>query len=165
MSGTNRLGIKGAIASLIAAGALSTGSFAQHANCPNPNGGDCFQVDPNPGCQNEQCCNFVCDNDPICCILNWDQQCADAALSLCGIPLDCAPGSGPCGEANGTPGCEDPACCASVCDLDPICCIFSWDQSCANLAIGLGCAAAPGCEPVENPDVEGHDHDPVEPTD
>ena len=70
----------------------------------------------------------------------------------------CGPGAGPCGEANGTPGCEDVPCCAEVCDPvdgDPFCCIVVWDQACADAAIDLGCAEAAGCEPVENPDVEG----------
>ena len=61
------------------------------------------------------------------------------------VPGACGPGAGLCGEPNGTPGCEDPACCAAVCDLDPICCIIEWDQSCADIAIDIGCAV--GCPP------------------
>ena len=61
------------------------------------------------------------------------------------LPTGCAPGSGPCGEPNGTPGCEDPACCAAVCEIDPLCCLegFEWTQQCADLGIGLGCAPLP----------------------
>ena len=59
------------------------------------------------------------------------------------LPIDCAPDSGPCGEPNGSPGCEDPDCCAAVCEADPFCCIEPWSQNCANIAIGLGCAFGP----------------------
>ena len=92
MCGSNRLGIKGAIASLIAVGALCTGSFAQNENCPNPKGGNCFEATPMiPGCQEEACCNIVCDIVPDCCSVEWDQFCADFALEacvcdVCGLP-------------------------------------------------------------------------------
>ena len=77
MSGSTCLGIKGAIASLIAAGALCTGSFAQHENCPNPKGGNCFEATPGiPGCQDEDCCNEVCKIDVGCCDNEWDEICA-----------------------------------------------------------------------------------------
>ena len=56
------------------------------------------------------------------------------------LPEACAPGSGPCGEPNGTPGCEDPDCCAVVCATDPACCLFIWDEQCALAALEAGCA-------------------------
>ncbi|MCH8965917.1 MAG: hypothetical protein IIB58_13210, partial [Planctomycetes bacterium] len=43
----------------------------------------------------------------------------------------CTPKAGPCNQANGTPGCDDSACCHSVCDLDPYCCEVAWDALCA----------------------------------
>ncbi|MCH8852124.1 MAG: hypothetical protein IID41_05665 [Planctomycetes bacterium] len=43
----------------------------------------------------------------------------------------CTPQAGPCDQANGTPGCDDSACCNSVCDLDPYCCDVAWDELCA----------------------------------
>ncbi|MCH8993068.1 MAG: hypothetical protein IIA44_15120, partial [Acidobacteria bacterium] len=56
-----------------------------------------------------------------------------------------AKGTGSCGEANpGVPGCDDVECCVEVCNLDPGCCIFEWDQTCADIAIGIGCAPGPG---------------------
>ncbi len=54
--------------------------------------------------------------------------------------VSCAPGSGPCGAGNGTPGCDSPACCAAVCELDSVCCEEIWDEGCAGLAISIGCA-------------------------
>ncbi|MCH7848540.1 MAG: hypothetical protein IIB53_09280 [Planctomycetes bacterium] len=65
-------------------------------------------------------------------------------LIQCDEPLiDCAPGSGPCGEPNGSPGCEDPECCKAVCAIDPACCFDPWSQNCANIAIEIGCAGLP----------------------
>ena len=31
-------------------------------------------------------------------------------------------------------GCDDPDCCAEVCELDPSCCLDEWDELCAELA-------------------------------
>ncbi|MCK4658278.1 MAG: trypsin-like peptidase domain-containing protein [Phycisphaerae bacterium] len=41
------------------------------------------------------------------------------------------PGEGDCCVDNGTPGCEDTACCETVCAADPYCCTGVWDMSCA----------------------------------
>ena len=53
--------------------------------------------------------------------------------------------SGNCCVANGTPGCDDPTCCGTVCSVDPFCCDVVWDQTCANVANDLcncmGCGA------------------------
>ena len=60
------------------------------------------------------------------------------------IPETCGKGAGPCGEPNGTPGCEDELCCAAVCEIDPLCCIpgFEWTPGCVDIAINtVGCAA------------------------
>lgn len=48
----------------------------------------------------------------------------------------CGPGNGNCFEPNPTPGCEDTACCVTVCSIDPLCCLegFVWTQSCADIA-------------------------------
>ncbi len=59
-----------------------------------------------------------------------------------------------CCFPNGTPGCTDATCQATVCGLDPFCCDVSWDSICAAEAIancqicrGYCCAAngTPGC--------------------
>ncbi|MEE9295365.1 MAG: proprotein convertase P-domain-containing protein, partial [Phycisphaerae bacterium] len=59
------------------------------------------------------------------------------------VPEACGKGAGPCGEPNGTPGCEDELCCAAVCAINPLCCLpgFGWDSKCVDIAIELGCAA------------------------
>ncbi len=47
------------------------------------------------------------------------------------------PGTGDCLEANGSPYCENQACCEAVCALDSYCCVTEWDAECANLAVSL----------------------------
>ncbi len=101
---------------------------------------------------------FECTNNPALNDYTLLIECIEP-------PLDCAPGSGPCGEPNGSPGCEDPECCKLVCDLDggdPNCCIEPWSQICVNLAIQLGCVAEPcvppkGLEGVSVPSSEDFD--------
>jgi hypothetical protein len=57
-------------------------------------------------------------------------------------------GNGCCG-ANGTPGCDDPACQADICDLDPFCCDNTWDALCAQGAAAscTACGAPPPAGP------------------
>lgn len=51
---------------------------------------------------------------------------------------DCGdPGAGSCVESNGSPGCDDFSCCEAVCNFDPICCEFEWDDTCVNNAVDL----------------------------
>lgn len=95
--------------------------------------------------------------------LNFDMAfCLDSDLGDvqdCYIPIfqGCDTGTGPCNEANGTPGCEDPDCCTLVCaDVADggaglaVCCLTPWAQFCADKAIELGCAPLPPCQPQEN---------------
>jgi hypothetical protein len=63
--------------------------------------------------------------------------------------LDCSevPGcgdaeAGDCQQDNGTPSCDDGACCDMVCAVDATCCQVVWDQACADLAADL-CDAGP----------------------
>ncbi len=65
-------------------------------------------------------------------------------------PTGCAdpdvnPGLLPCNTPNAAQnGCDDPACCKEVCAQLPLCCVTSWSQQCADMAIALGCASAIG---------------------
>ncbi len=107
-----------------------------------PGAGPCDQPNGTPGCDDVTCCELICAQDAFCCDTEWDQICADAAIKQCFGP--CGPGAGPCDEPNGTPGCDDIACCQKVCAQDSFCCDTEWDQICANLAIdlcGLGTGA------------------------
>ncbi len=54
----------------------------------------------------------------------------------------CEASDGDCYADNGTPGCEDVNCCASVCALDDFCCAAAWDGVCARTAAAV-CDAFP----------------------
>ena len=45
------------------------------------------------------------------------------------------PGGDNCGEVHGGAGCSDPVCEQIVCDIDPICCQFAWDEVCVQFAL------------------------------
>ena len=92
-----------------------------------------------PGCSDFNCRDFICFVDSICCDDEWDQNCADLALGLCG-PDACrsaCPGSGDCCQANGTPGCQSESCCGLVCAQDSFCCDNHWDDGCVAAAVNL----------------------------
>ncbi len=58
-------------------------------------------------------------------------------LSICSTtvcPSEGCPGTGSCFEVNATPGCDDPACCTLVCELDQFCCDSFWDGLCVSRA-------------------------------
>ncbi len=57
------------------------------------------------------------------------------------------PGSGECLFDNGTPGCNDAACCNLVCNEDPFCCNNQWDALCGQLAAQICFGGSGGCEP------------------
>jgi hypothetical protein len=59
-------------------------------------------------------------------------------------PLATLPGSD-CFISNGTPGCDDAVCEATVCAIDAFCCDVSWDGICAGEAIDM-------CPAGEEPD-------------
>jgi hypothetical protein len=46
----------------------------------------------------------------------------------------CSNGIGSCLAIHPTPGCDDPACCQTVCSADPLCCITTWDADCVTTA-------------------------------
>jgi hypothetical protein len=68
--------------------------------------------------------------------------------------------SGTCGDCvvpNGTPGCSNGECEATVCAVDPFCCDVAWDSICANEALEL-CVDGGICEvlgPVTIAPIEG----------
>lgn len=115
--------------------------------CGDPAAGDCLAPNGTPGCDDATCCTLVCNLDTFCCDVEWDLTCVDIAVENCdfgGGGDSCGdPASGDCLVANGTPGCNDAACCELVCGLDEFCCSKAWDQACADAAAS-NCDA--GCE-------------------
>ncbi len=85
------------------------------------------------GCDQVECCNTVCTDDPYCCTETWDETCVLAALGT-GCFLTCG-GEGGCFTARETRGCQDQTCCEAVCTQDATCCENVWDETCADIAI------------------------------
>ena len=103
--------------------------------CGAPAAGNCCIANGSPGCDDPECCTAVCSVDPFCCDVDWDSQCAAEAAVLCGGCGGCGTaGAGDCCVPNGTPFCDDFACCDFVCMFDSFCCDFEWDAKCASLA-------------------------------
>ena len=77
-----------------------------------------------------------------------------------GGPGGGGPGAGACPGPEGcfashpSAGCNDAACCVTVCALDPFCCNVEWDQVCVAEA-QLNCAVCPVlCQPTDVPELE-----------
>ena len=66
--------------------------LALWGDCPDDGGGggddetNCDVPHDGPGCDNAKCEAVVCGLDPICCVTNWDQVCADLAADFCDLP-------------------------------------------------------------------------------
>ena len=66
-------------------------------------------------------------------------------LTYDGYTLECPPSDHDC-CTSGTAGCNDLACCDTVCAADAFCCTTAWDFTCiseANLLCGLDCSLCP----------------------
>jgi hypothetical protein len=119
-------------------------------DCGDPGTGDCCEPNGTPFCDDAACCEAVCLIEPFCCTNEWDELCADLAddQPLCGC-VDCGdPGTGDCCEPNGSPYCEDEACCELICGMDSYCCDTEWDDVCADMArehCGLLCPNTGAC--------------------
>lgn len=57
----------------------------------------------------------------------------------------CGEGAGDCLSGNGSPACDDVACCEEVCGLDPYCCDVAWDDVCTAQTDGI-CTGFAVCE-------------------
>lgn len=101
--------------------------------CGDPASGSCWSSHGTPFCDDRSCCDSVCADDPFCCTNSWDSICADEAIDMC--PGCGNPEAGDCCAANGSPFCDNAACCELVCASDPFCCTNTWDSVCANEAV------------------------------
>ncbi|MFQ5589900.1 MAG: thrombospondin type 3 repeat-containing protein [Phycisphaerae bacterium] len=112
--------------------------------------GDCLVENSGPGCSDGSCCTSMCVFDPFCCDTLWDARCAEKAEQIIcrDTPPDaCQPAAGDCNNpvGNGSPGCEEPACCQAVCRRDSYCCLTEWDDICADIA-QAACGSYVVCE-------------------
>ena len=54
----------------------------------------CTTPHATPGCSNAGCCVQVCEFEPLCCAVEWDEFCATTAIKLCGLYVyECPTGS------------------------------------------------------------------------
>lgn len=115
-------------------------------------GGPCCRPHDTPGCDDEPGVDTcVCELDDFCCMVMWDEVCADLAQDLGCTTCDGrdtkgtdAPGD--CCSATLAAGCLDPAVESCVCDMDPFCCEVSWDEACVEDTdvYQCGCGTPPG---------------------
>jgi len=98
---------------------------------------DCFTPHATPYCDDSACCAATCAVEPFCCEISWDATCVDIALFLCGEQGCGAKNAGDCGVPQQTPYCNDPVCCARVCEILPECCTISWDADCVAAALNV----------------------------
>lgn len=102
--------------------------------CGGPATGSCFSAQSTPYCNLTACCELVCDREPSCCEIAWDDHCVKTALTTC-VPPACGAGNGDCFESHPTPGCRDEVCCTLVCEENDYCCVVEWDEVCVITAI------------------------------
>ena len=95
--------------------------------------GSCGEANDSAGCDDVDCCNRVCMEDPFCCVDTWDGLCEQQANGLCALTCG-APDTGSCFATNPTPGCDNVSCCELVCAEDPFCCDTQWDDECETMA-------------------------------
>lgn len=130
--------------------------------------GPCCEAHGAAGCDDLGVTRCVCDVLPDCCRV-WAEECVIVAASfqcapcqvpgpVCGdgscdgennetclsCPQDCGACAGPCCEANGTPGCDDPQLSACVCEFEGVCCEGPWDAECVSAIERRGCGACGG---------------------
>ena len=95
---------------------------------------------PIPGCEPDPCEGVECDDGDPCTKDTCDSTtgaCVFEPIEGCEPPACGDPAAGSCFVANGTPNCDDLACCESVCIADDFCCTAAWDETCVELAASL----------------------------
>ncbi len=65
------------------AGSVIVAFTASSAGCIGATGA-CNVVHVGVGCDNPVCCTNICNFNPLCCEIGWDQGCVDLAIELCG---------------------------------------------------------------------------------
>ncbi|MDA0802443.1 MAG: hypothetical protein O2819_01610 [Planctomycetota bacterium] len=117
--------------------------YCNASQCGSPSAGSCCLSKATPGCNDETVCGIVCTKDPYCCTVRWDIFCAQLADDYVLGGCACGPIGDPpspyfgCFDTNAGPGCDDWACCDTVCNADGFCCGVEWDSACVAVAQSL----------------------------
>ena len=91
------------------------------------------------GCYDQGVEECVCTKEAQCCSEQWSESCVNYVESLgCG---DC--NTGPCCLPHSSPSCVDRSTSNCVCKTDKSCCQYSWNSTCVELAVSLGCTSCP----------------------
>ncbi|MEM6293179.1 MAG: hypothetical protein AAGA54_18030 [Myxococcota bacterium] len=107
-------------------------------------GGSCCDVNPDAmGCDDEAITQCVCEEDPFCCENGWDDACIVGVVIYGCATCEGVGGEGDCCSGNGTPGCDDDAIEACVCQADTVCCLEAWDETCAQGVEFEDCGTCP----------------------
>ena len=117
---------------------------------------NCCEASPYPGCEVETITSCLCELDPYCCEVEYDEQCVLVALTQCDAQCE---GQADCCEATSAPGCSLPEVQRCVCQTDIACCSSGYDETCARQAqaeCGLQCGEPPAaasncCEATPEP--------------
>ena len=109
---------------------------------PGPSN-DCCTSSNSPGCADPDVLACVCEWDALCCSSTYDSFCASIAVSRCEQPCEDRPPVSDCCDERDVPGCTDPVVENCVCQVDPFCCIFLYDQNCVDIGI-TSCGSACG---------------------
>jgi hypothetical protein len=72
----------------IGGGVAGNIAIACEATCGAPGATSCTVPGAGTGCSDSVCCGTVCINDPYCCDIGWDSQCANEARIWCYRPGD-----------------------------------------------------------------------------
>jgi hypothetical protein len=95
-------------------------------------------------CPVDPCDEVNCDDgDPCTSDSCVDGICLNEKIPGCGEGPCGNPNAGSCTVPNGSPGCDDAACCKLVCSADPYCCDTEWDFLCVDAA-NLNCKGGGG---------------------
>jgi len=130
--------------------------------CPKDCGncsGDCCQAHDAVGCNDMQVTKCVCEMDPFCCEVMWDDICADIAIDMCDAQCGCVPnctgkecGSDGCGGSCGwcppNAWCDQDGQCIITCEPEcegKECGPDNCGGSCGACAIGYQCNSQGQC--------------------
>jgi hypothetical protein len=111
--------------------------FGADLCCYDNDGGDCTEEQCAP-IAGACCTGNACSQElPDVCAANGGTFVGGSCETFpCGSEYESCgdPAAGDCFVANDSAGCDNEACCATVCEVDDACCLAEWDAVCAEYA-------------------------------